>query len=431
MPSEPPTPSSLPPSTGAGHAHPPGAASGLTPTSPIPIRPSTPAASPRKALLWTAAVLGIVALLVLPRLSGGDDEAATGAPGGGGGGARGGPGGGRGTPTVTVALAAARPLEDGLTATGTLLAWEEVALNAEVAGRVVSLGFDEGAYVRRGQLLAVLNTDVIEAQTRALQTQLDLARVQYQRQQALFEIGGLSEAALDQARSQVRVLEAQVAQQRAESGRRRVVAPFSGRIGLSDLSVGAYVSPGQPIATLRVTSPLKLEFAVPERYAGRIRPGAVVDFSIPGIETPLSGTVYATEPAVEAATRTFTVRARVGNPEGTLQPGTFAEVRLVLDRVEAAVLVPTSALTPGADSSFVWTLRGGEAVRRSVATGVRTATEVQILSGIAAGDSVLTSGFEELRPGQAVRVARAGGFDPTTVAPDTARSQTGTYRPAQ
>ncbi len=402
------------------------------PGAPIPIRPSGDAAAPskRKALLWTAAVLGVAALLVLPKLlGGGDDEAAPGGggPGGGGGGA----GGGRAAPMVTVAVARAQVLEDGLTATGTLLAWEEVALNAEVAGRVVSVGFSEGAFVRRGQMLAVLNTDVIVAQTGALQAQLDLARVQGARQQALFDIGGLSAAALDQARSQVRVLEAQVAQQRAEAGRRRIVAPFAGQIGLSDLAVGAYVSPGQPIATIRVTRPLKLEFAVPERYAGRIRAGAVVDFRVPGIDETLSGTVYASEPAVEAATRAFTVRARVGNAEGRLQPGTFAEVTLVLDRVEGAVMVPASALTPGADSAFVWTIRGGEAVKQRVATGVRTDTEVQITRGVAAGDSVVTAGFEEMKAGQAVRVAPGGGFDPTTVAPiDSGAAASGTYRAA-
>lgn len=397
----------------------------------IPIRRtegSSSGVSPRKTLLWIGAILAVVALLVLPRLMKGDDEAA---PGGGAGGARpaGGPGGGRGTPLVTAAVVRQQTLEDGLTATGSLLAWEEVAVSAEAAGRVVSVSFSEGSYVRRGQVLAVLNTDVIDAQAQALRAQLDLARVQLDRQQALFDIGGLSRAALDQSRSQVRVLEAQLAQQRAESGRRRIVAPFSGQMGLSDLSPGAYVSPGQSIGMLRVTSPLKLEFAVPERYAGRIRSGAAVDFALPGEPAPRTAQVYAIEPAVDAATRAFTVRARVGNPEGTLQPGTFAEVRLAVDRIENALLVPASALTPGTDSAFVWVMQGGKASKRRIATGIRTADDVQVTAGLAAGDSVLTSGFEELREGGAVRVDRDPVFDPSTVRADTTRPATDAYRP--
>lgn len=401
------------------------------PSTVIPIRRTEDAATgptPPKTLLWIAAILGIAALLLLPRLLTGDEDEAA-APGAGGGGRPG--GGGRAAPTVTAVTARQETLEDALTATGSLLAWEEVAVSAEAAGRVVSVAFSEGSYVRRGQVLAVLNTDVIEAQAQALQAQLDLARVQLGRQQALYDIGGLSRAALDQSASQVRVLEAQLSQQRAESGRRRIVAPFSGRMGLSDLSPGAYVSPGQSIGMLRVTSPLKLEFAVPERYAGRIRTGAAVDFRLPGDSAPRTAQVYALEPAVDAATRAFTVRARVGNPEGTLQPGTFAEVRLAIDRVENALLVPASALTPGVDSSSVWVVRDGKASRRRIATGVRTADDVQVTAGLAAGDSVLTSGFEELREGGAVRVARDAAFDPTTVRPDTTRPASGAYRPAQ
>lgn len=361
----------------------------------------------RKTVVWSLVALAAAGLLALPKLMGGEEEGAAGAPGGGGG--RGGAGGG---PTsVTVTTVRQEALEDRVTTTGTLLPWESVELRSEVAGRVTRIGFEEGRGVGRGQTLVVLDTDVLEAELRAVRTRRDLASVQAGRQRQLFEIGGLSRQALDQAESESRVLDAGLAQINAEIARRRIVAPFAGEVGLRTISVGAYVSPGDAIATLRVTNPLKVEFTVPERYAARVRVGSAVDITVPGAEGLRTAVVYAIEPGVEAATRAVTVRARVANPGGALQPGAFAEVSLVLDRVEGALLVPTVALEAGADSASVFVLRGGTAERRPVRVGLRTADQVQVTGGLSAGDTVLTSGFDGLRPGAKVRVARAG-FDP-------------------
>ncbi|MBE2185453.1 MAG: efflux RND transporter periplasmic adaptor subunit, partial [Rhodothermales bacterium] len=224
------------------------------PNLPSPSGTSRPA-SKIKPLAWTLAALVVVGLIIWPKLrndegEGGGNGPRAGAPGGG----RGGPGGGRPL-TATYALVETQTLGDTLTATGTLVAWEEVDVNAEVAGRIVALNLPEGAFVRQGQTLATLDTRVLAAQTEALQAQLDLARVQAERLRQLFAIGGLSQQALDEAESRVRVLEAQVAQQRAEAARRNVVAPFAGRLGFRAVSVGAYVSPGQKLTTLRVTNP--------------------------------------------------------------------------------------------------------------------------------------------------------------------------------
>ena len=222
------------------------------------------------------------------------------------------------------------------------------------------------------------------------------------------------------------MLNAELAQLRAEIERRRIYAPFSGEIGLRAVSLGAYVSPGDRIATLRVTNPLKLEFSVPERYLGRVREGDAVVFTVPGQDESFRATVYAREPAVDPATRSFTLRARVPNPGSLLKPGTFAEVDLVFDRIEAALLVPTVALVPGADSASVYIVRGGQVQPQKVGTGVRTADQIQLTSGVAAGDTVLTSSFDEVRPGLPVRVA-SGGFDPTAPAPEAPPLE-GAYR---
>ena len=373
---------------------------------------------PQKTALWIGVALLAAALLVVPRLVGGEDEAQ----------AEGGPGGGGGPDTlaVTVAPVSQELLEDKVTTTGTLLAWEAVDLRAEVAGRVTGLRFSEGSSVREGQTLVTLDTQVLQAQIEGARTRRDLARVQAGRRRELFEIGGLSRQSLDQAESESRVLDAELAQLAAEVRRRQIVAPFSGQIGLREVSEGAYLSPGDRVATLRVTSQLRLEFTVPERYLGQIQTGEPVQFSVPGQPDPFTATIYATEPAVDPATRAFTVRARARNPGGVLQPGAFAEVELVLDAVEDALLIPTASVVTGADSTTVFVLQDGTAVPRAVETGVRTADRIQVTRGLSAGDVVLTSGLDEVRPGQPVRTG--GAFDPTRVRPEGAPDRRREYQ---
>jgi membrane fusion protein (multidrug efflux system) len=355
-----------------------------------------------------------VGLLVLPAC-GGDDERQIG-------------GGGRSdTLLVTVAPVKMERLEDQFRTTGQLLADEEVELRAEVSGRVVRLPFQEGAFVRQGQLLAALDTEVLQAELRAAQTRRDLASVQAGRQRELFGIGGLSRQALDQAEAELQVLEADLARIRAEIERRRIYAPFSGTVGLRAVSPGAYVSPGDRLATLRVTDPLKLEFGVPERYLGRVSPGDRVRFSVPGGDGPYFAEVYAVEPGVAASTRAFTVRARMPNPGAALQPGGFAEVELVFDAVDDALLVPASAVVPGAGRPSVWLAQDGVAVPREVTTGVRTADEVQITDGVSPGEIVLTSGFETIRPQMPIRTGDTA-FDPAAVRAETERDEEGSYR---
>ena len=373
--------------------------------------PSVTSGRSRKIAIWTGVALVAAALLIVPRFLDGDAEAA--GPEGAGG--PGGPGGSD-TLAVTVAPVEQTLLEDRVTTTGTLLPWEAVDLRAEVAGRVIGLNFSEGSFVGQGQTLVSLDTEVLQAQIQGARTRRDLAAVQASRRRELFEIGGLSRQELDQAESEARVLDAELAQLAAEVRRRRIVAPFSGQIGLREVSQGAYLSPGDRIATLRVTSQLRLEFSVPERYLGQIGEGQPVRFSVPGQEDTFVATVYAIEPNVEQATRAFTVRAQARNPGGVLRPGTFAEVDLVLDEIPDALLIPTAAVVTGADSTTVFVVRNGTAVPRAITTGVRTADRLQVTSGLSADDVVLTSGLNQVRPGQAVRPG--GAFDPTRVRPE-------------
>jgi membrane fusion protein (multidrug efflux system) len=375
-----------------------------------------PLTSKQKTGAWIGVVVVLVALVVWQILTSGGvaSEQA--------GGAQRAPD----TLSVTVAPVAQERLEDRVATTGTLLPWESVDLRAEVAGRVTSLAFEEGSRVRNGQTLVTLDTQVLQAQIQGVRTRRDLAGVQADRRRELFEIGGLSRQALDEADAASRVLDAELAQLSAEVTRRRIVAPFEGVVGLREVSVGAYLSPGDRVATLRVTSPLRLEFTVPERYLGKVREGDAISFRVPGQEVEFGATVLATEPAVDPVTRAFTVRARVGNPDDVLRPGSFAEVQLVLDAVDDALLIPTASVVTGADSTKVFILKDGTAVSRLVTTGVRTSDRIQITSGLQAGDVVLTSGLDIVREGQAVRAG--GAFDPTQVRPQSAAERPRQYQ---
>jgi membrane fusion protein, multidrug efflux system len=223
------------------------------------------------------------------------------------------------------------------------------------------------------------------------------------RRARLLAIGGVSQEEFDQIRNEVGVLRADVQRIDAQIARTEIRAPFSGTIGLRAVSPGSFLSPQSPVATLRQTDPVKLDFDVPERYAGRVAVGDVVVFRVQGSTAEYRATAYALEPGISAETRTLRVRARGANPGGALRPGSFAQVSLTLQRISDALMVPTTAIVSAQDRTLVYVIRDGKAEPRPVETGVRTADRVQLVSGVAPGDSVITAGVQSLRPGAPVR----------------------------
>jgi membrane fusion protein, multidrug efflux system len=147
---------------------------------------------------------------------------------------------------------------------------------------------------------------------------------------------------------------------------------------------------------------LKLDFAIPEKYASRVTTGSKISFSISGRDGDYSGDIYALEPRIDTITRTFLIRARCPNPRRELLPGSFASVKLVLEVLQDAVLVPSVAVIAGLDEKIVFIVQDGKAVRRPVAIGMRTATSVQVLAGLKKGDVVVTSGLQQMREGTPV-----------------------------
>lgn len=316
-----------------------------------------------------------------------------------------GSGGGPAPVTVAAHVVGPEPIADVVETTGTLRANEEVQLVGEASGRITRVLFQEGSEVRSGQLLVKINDADLEAQRQSTLQRLELARTGEERREQLLKIGGVSQEEYDHIRNEVGVLRAELQRIDAQIARTEVRAPFSGTIGLRAVSLGGYLSSQSPIATLRQTDPIKLDFDVPERHAGRVRIGDVVSFRVEGSAERHQATVYALEPGIASETRTLRARARGPNPDGALRPGGFAQVTLTLREIPDALMVPTTALMPSAERTLVYLIRDGVAVHRPVQTGIRTADRVQILSGVEAGDSVVTSGLQLLQPGAAVRVA--------------------------
>ena len=296
-------------------------------------------------------------------------------------------------------------LVEELSTTGTVRANEQVELVSEVAGKVTAILFEEGRRVAKGQVLLQLETSELDAEVERRRYRLELAEQRERRQKELLDEGVISQDNYDLAQNELNVLRAELSLTTARLEKTRIRAPFSGRIGLRNISLGTYLSPQTIIATLQDLDPVKIDFTVPEQYAGRLSAGQEIEFSVKGIEAPFTGTIYALEPGVDAESRSLTLRARSANPEGRLLPGAFADVKLVVEDVPEALTVPNLAVIPELGGKKVFVLQDGKAEPRSVETGIRSVERIQITSGLEIGEQVITSAIQQLRPGLDVEAA--------------------------
>lgn len=318
--------------------------------------------------------------------------------------------------SVTAHVAAPQLLQERVLTTGTLRANEEVQLAAEASGKVTSVLFREGAFVERGQLLLKINDAELIAERERIRSRIGLAQQQVERHQALLEKGGVSQEEFDLTQNELRVLEAELALNEARIAKTEVRAPFSGRLGLRHVSEGSYITPQARIASLQDVTPIKIDFSLPEKYAGLVGAGSILQFSVVGSPVRFEGTVYAVEPRIDENTRTLQIRATSPNSDGRLTPGAFADIELVLAEHEGALSVPSVAVVPELGGKKVFLAKNGVVEERSVETGIRTESVVQIISGVTEGDTVLTSGLQLARTGMPVDVAVQSTSDGETVA---------------
>jgi len=309
---------------------------------------------------------------------------------------------------VEIVRVAPRAIAERLATSGTVRANEQVDLLSEIAGVVKRIEFDEGTTVRRGQRLVKIEDDELQAQRERVVHRLSLAESREARQRELREQGVASEQDYDVASNELAVLRAELRLVDAQIEKTEIRAPFAGVVGLRYISEGSLLSPQTRIATLQDLASVKIDFTVPEQYAGRIRPGDDITFRIKGSDQDRQARVYATEPRINAETRSLTIRARSDNPGRALLPGSFADVALSVGEVPDALVVPSLAVVPELGGQKVFVVENGLAQPRPVQTGIRSETDVQIVSGLNPGDEVIVSAIQRLRAGLPVEPVPAG-----------------------
>jgi membrane fusion protein, multidrug efflux system len=317
-----------------------------------------------------------------------------------------GPGGQQAGTVLPVKAIIARPsyLTNGIRSAGTLLANEEVDIVSKVAGKVTGVFFKEGSAVRKGDLLVKIYDEDLQAQLRRSEIQEKLLAEKLERQRVLLSKDAVSRESFDQLQTDYNVILADINLLKVRIAETEVRAPFDGVIGFRYVSEGSYVQPSVKIAHLIDYSQMKLEFAIPEKYVSQSLMGRKIAFRTQGYDDEFIAYVYAIDYRVDEATRTIGLRARYNNSDKRLVPGMFADLTLITSEKNNAIQVPSESVVPEMNEKRIWLFKSGKAMLVPVVSGSRTETEVEILSGINPGDTVITSGLMQLRPNMAVRV---------------------------
>lgn len=305
---------------------------------------------------------------------------------------------------VSMEVIRAERLGDRIATVGTLLPDEEVDLRSEISGKVERIFFREGSPVRKGEVLLKISDDELQAQLLRARYRQAIAEDQAERQRQLLAKEQIAQVEYDNAVNAMNVARADAQLIQAQLDKTEIRAPFAGVIGLRQVSEGSYLSPATSIAMLQDKRSIKIEFSVPEKYAGALAVGDEIHFSVQGVPQTFVGRIYALEAKIDQATRTLRLRALSPNPDGALIPGAFAEIVIALPEKEA-LTIPAAALIPELKGHRVFLCVAGKAVSQSVKIGARSADRVTIADGVRAGDTLITSAILQLRPGMAVRPA--------------------------
>ena len=320
----------------------------------------------------------------------------------------------RPSPQVDGFIVQTQVVTESIEIPGTIVADESTEIHPEVSGRITGLYVREGVQVAKGSMIAKLYDGDLQAQKRKLEVQLRIAKQTEDRYEQLAKIGGISKQEHELTALQVSNLRADLDIIRTAIAKTEIRAPFSGKLGLKMTSTGAYVTPQSIITTIQKTSGLRLDFSVPEKYTSQLKKGQYVNFTVEGSERSYTATVMATESGISSASRTLIVRSLVKGDQTGLIPGGFAKVRLSFEPDTNALMIPTQAIISQARGKKVYLYRNGVANFVDVETGVRDSSNVQILSGLTKGDTVIITGLLGLKPDSKVKIKSVvNGSGPT------------------
>jgi membrane fusion protein (multidrug efflux system) len=348
-----------------------------------------------KRLLYSVLVLVVIGIIIYPKLDFSSEESGKTVP----------------TPsksstklTVDAVRIAYKTLDFNVRVTGSVIADENVTLNSEVSGIVEGIHFEEGMRVQKGQLLVSLNDDEIEAELEKLAFNKKLFEDAEFRQRQLLENEAISREEYEVALNTLNTSLADIKLLQTRQAKHKIRAPFTGTLGLREISLGSYLTPGVDIVNLYKTNPIKIDFQIPGRYLKDVNVGDKLFFTVDAYDEPFEGEIYAIEPEIDPRTRSIQLRARSANPDRKLLPGQFAKINLVLEEIEEAIMVPTISVIPELNTTKVFVFNDGKVESKTVETGIRNEDEVQIVSGLQPGDVVITSGLLQVRNGMEINV---------------------------
>jgi membrane fusion protein (multidrug efflux system) len=296
-------------------------------------------------------------------------------------------------------------LDNDIKAIGTVRANEEAEIRSEISRKIRGIYFKEGTYVGRGQTLFKLDGDDLTARLRKQELEEKLAISKLEREKQLREKGLTSQEDYDISENTLEQIRADMNLTRIDISKTYVRAPFSGIIGLRNVSNGAYVTPNVVLTSIQDVSKVKIDFSIPEKYIYLFKKGQKVVFRVDGLEGEFEGEVYAYEPKVENNTRSLVLRAICSNSNRKLLPGTFANVTFKLTENDNAIMIPTQALVPKLKGQSIFVVKEGKAKLIDVEIGERTEQYVQITSNnINAGDTIITTNILRLKDNAPVKV---------------------------
>jgi len=298
-----------------------------------------------------------------------------------------------------------KKMDDKIMVTGSISSNESVELKTEVSGKIERIYFKEGSWVNKGDLLVSLNNDELSAQKEKLKYEQKLYKESEFRQNKLLEREAISQEEYDIALTELNTAGADIKVLEAQLAKTVINAPFSGFIGLRYLSEGSYVTPDDPIASLYNNDPIKIDFSIPGKYSAKVNVNDTIRFITEALEEYRIGRIYAIEPQVDPGTRTLRIRAVSKNINNTLLPGQFTKIELIFSSRQNAIMVPSEALIPELGGYKVYVQKEGKAKAVNVKIGLRTESEVEVISGLAEQDTLITSGILQLRPGADVMIS--------------------------
>lgn len=286
---------------------------------------------------------------------------------------------------------------------GSLFPQDEIAIAPEISGRIKRLFINEGSFVQKGSVLVKLEDAELQAQLSKVKALIDLAEINAKREKELLKGGGTSAELLERADNTVITLQSDFQMLKAAIAKTEIKAPFSGIIGLKEVSEGSFVSPGTKISHLVNSSPIRIECSIPEKYTSLIKKNMKIQFHVYGNEQSFEAKISAINPMIDPISRTTKIIALYSNKKEECKPGAFADIEIPLSVEEKAIIIPNEAIVPDIRGLRVFLLKQGKAKPKPIEAGMRTASSLEIIKGLNIGDTVLVAGASLMKAGSRVK----------------------------